>query len=192
MSQAQLLIDAVEALERCGVGYMLTGSFASSLQGEPRATHDVDIVVEVDFSVVEALAAAFGAERFYFDGIGAREALANRTMFNLIDTSTGDKVDFWAITDDPFDQSRFLRRQVVLAFGRPIAVSAPEDTILQKLKWSVASGGSSSQQRDALGVYEVQRDRIDEAYLDEWAARLEVTELLTGLRDSSRETTADE
>jgi hypothetical protein len=62
VSQSQLLIEAVAALESAGVGYMLTGSLASSLQGEPRATHDVDIVVEVDARVVAAVAVAFGTD----------------------------------------------------------------------------------------------------------------------------------
>ncbi len=145
----------------------------------------MDIVIEAHPAAVEALASVFGADRFYFDDLGAREALANRSMFNLIDVSTWDKIDFWAITDSPFDQSRFSRRQVVRAFGIAIAVSAPEDTILQKLKWSAASGRSEGQLRDALGVYDVQRDVIDEAYFDEWAESLGVTELLAWLRGQS-------
>ena len=32
------------ALERCGVAYFLGGSLASSFQGEPRSTNDVDLL----------------------------------------------------------------------------------------------------------------------------------------------------
>ena len=167
MSQTHLLIEAIEVLESAGVGYLLTGSFASSLQGEPRATHDVDFVVEVDSRLVGALAAAFKAPRYYFDPLTASEALSSRSMFNLLDTSSGDKVDFWALTDDAFDAKRFARRIWVMAFGRSIAVSSPEDTILQKLKWAKASGGSERQLRDAIGVYEFQDGSLDEQYLNE-------------------------
>jgi hypothetical protein len=185
MSQSDLLIEVVDALERAGVGYMLTGSLASSIQGEPRATHDVDLVIEVDVGAVDKLAEAFGAPGYYFDALAAQDALAARGMFNLLDTHSGDKVDFWALTADPFDASRFARRAVTHALGRAISISSPEDTILQKLRWSVDSGGSDRQVRDATGVYEVQAGALDETYLDTWADRLGVSELLAVVRTAS-------
>lgn len=185
MSQSQLLIEAVTALESAGVGYMLTGSLASSLQGEPRATHDVDIVVEVDARVVVAVASAFGTDGYFFDEIAAREALGSQGMFNLLDTRDGDKIDFWALTDDPFDRSRFERRVRTRVFGVDLSVSAPEDTILQKLKWAAAVGGSERQLRDAAGVYELQRGALDEDYLDRWAAELGIVDMLTQVRVAS-------
>ena len=47
MSQQALLTRIVETLDGAGIPYMLTGSVASSLQGEPRATHDIDLVVDI-------------------------------------------------------------------------------------------------------------------------------------------------
>jgi predicted nucleotidyltransferase len=46
MSQQALLRRVVRALDGAGVPHMLTGSLASSLQGEPRATHDIDLVID--------------------------------------------------------------------------------------------------------------------------------------------------
>lgn len=185
MSQTQLLKEAVAALESAGVGYFLSGSLASSLQGEPRATHDIDLVIEVDARVVDSLANAFGADTYFFDDLVARDALERRGMFNLIDTSSGDKIDFWALTDEPFDASRFSRRIRTAAFGVELTVSAQEDTILQKLKWAAASGGSERQIRDAIGVYELQRGLLDEEYLTHWAGELGVTTLLDDVRAAS-------
>ncbi len=45
MTQADLLRHVVGTLEEARIEYMITGSIASSLQGEPRATHDLDVVV---------------------------------------------------------------------------------------------------------------------------------------------------
>jgi len=184
VSQTDLLIETVRALDRAGVGYVLTGSIVSSLQGEPRATHDVDVVIEVDLRAVDSLAEAFGAPRYFFDGIAARDALSCLGMFNILDTTTGDKIDFWSLTHSAFDQSRFKRRIVTSAFGRDVYVTAPEDTILQKLKWSAESGGSERQMGDASSVYEVQVGVLDETYLDEWAALLGVREELAYLREA--------
>jgi hypothetical protein len=47
MSQSELLKKTIAALEAANTPYMLTGSFASSLQGEPRLTHDIDLVVAI-------------------------------------------------------------------------------------------------------------------------------------------------
>jgi hypothetical protein len=80
------------------------------------------------------------------------------------------------LTDDPFDRSRFARKRVEVVFGTPIQVSAPEDTILAKLRWAKLSGGSEKQFTDALRVYELQRPQLDLPYVSEWAARLGVEE----------------
>lgn len=99
-------------------------------------------------------------------------------MFNVLDVESGDKVDFWLLTDEPFDISRFERRREIPLFGMKVFVSSPEDTILAKLRWSLLSGGSERQERDALAVYELQFARLDHGYLDEWAQKLGVTESL--------------
>lgn len=44
---------------------MVTGSVAATLYGEPRFTHDVDLVLELPLSAIEAFAAAFPVEQFY-------------------------------------------------------------------------------------------------------------------------------
>ena len=164
---------------------MITGSVVSSLQGEPRATHDIDVVVAVRIpaaAAAAALRAAFPEPDFYLDEAAVRDAIVARGTFNLIDTREGDKVDFWLLTDDAFDRARFERRYVELFEGARLPVSRPEDTILMKLRWAAMLGGSEKQFGDALRVYEVQHGRLDEGYLDQWAAILGVTAALSRLR----------
>ncbi len=107
MSQSELLKKTIAALEAAGTPYMLTGSFASSLQGEPRLTHDIDLVVAITLAGIKALLSAFPAPDYYLDEIAIARAVAQKSQFNLLDVVGGDKVDFWLLTDDPFDQSRF-------------------------------------------------------------------------------------
>jgi hypothetical protein len=186
MSQQALLKRVAEVLGTASISYMLTGSLVSSLQGEPRATHDIDLVIEVGDLDVPRLLKALTAPDLYLDGAAVAAAVHERTSFNLIEPSTGDKVDFWPLTDDPFDSARFARRQWVEALGLRLAVSAPEDTILMKLRWARESGGSEKQLTDALRVYELQAARLDAGYLAEWADRLGVDDLLTRLREQAR------
>ena len=185
MSQQELLKLVIARLDEAGIEYMLTGSLASSLQGEPRATHDIDLVIAMRTPPSDAahtLRAAFPEPRFYLDEEAIRDAIAGTGMFNMIDTREGDKVDFWLLTTDAFDQARFARRTVEDFEGIRLQVSRPEDTILMKLKWAQMSGGSEKQFADALRVFEVQHGLLDQSYLDAWAARLGVAELLARVR----------
>ena len=168
---------------------MVSGSIASSLQGEPRATHDIDLVVAARApaaDIAARLKADFPEPDFYLDEVAVRDAIASRGMFNLIDSREGDTVDFWLLTDDPFDQTRFARRHVETFEGTALPVSRPEDTVLMKLRWAAMLGGSEKQFVDALGVHEVQHGRLDEAYLDRWAETLGATKALARLRAEAR------
>ena len=71
-------------------------------------------------------------------------------------------------------------------FGIPVKVSRPEDTILMKLRWAAISGGSEKQFGDAIRVYELQYGRIDDRYMDQWAARLNVVSMLNRIRAEAR------
>lgn len=177
MPQQELLKRVVDVLDRLGIDYMVTGSVASSLQGEPRATHDIDLLVAIPPQAVAALAQAFPPPEFFLTEDSIRNALSERSMFNLLWIDEGDKVDFWMLTDEPFDQSRFGRKYVEDVLGMKLKVSAAEDTILAKLRWARMAGGSEKQFTDALRVYEVQRPRLDQDYLDRWARTLGVQDL---------------
>lgn len=186
MSQQELLRRVVRVLDDAGVPYMATGSFVSSLQGEPRATHDIDLVVAVTPTALPALLRAFPQPDFYLDEVAAKEAIARRDMFNLLDVTGGDKVDFWVLTDEPFDAERFRRREPANAPGFQLMVSRPEDTILQKLRWAEMSGGSEKQFTDALRVYEVQFGRLDLRHMNRWAVELGIESLWKRLQAEAR------
>jgi hypothetical protein len=98
-------------------------------------------------------------------------------MFTLLDIDAGDKVDFWLLTDEPFDQSRFSRRREEEALGMRMVVPTPEDVILAKLRWCRMAGGSEKQFGDVLRVYELQHGRLDLGYLEWWVTELGVGDL---------------
>lgn len=182
MSQQELLVKVVEVLERAGIDYMVTGSVVSSLQGEPRATHDIDLVVDLSASQAPALLAAFPAPEYYLAEASIREAIQRRSMFNLLALDEGDKIDFWLLTEEPFDRSRFARRQVAEVTEMNLKISSPEDTILAKLRWAKQSGGSEKQFNDALRIYELQFANLDQKYLAQWARELNVEPLFERLK----------
>jgi len=184
--QQELLKSLVEALDSIKRPYFITGSIASSLQGEPRATHDIDVIVSLLGADIPLLEKAFQFPRYHFDPVAAQNAVRTREMFNVIFVEEGLKIDFWVMKDEPFNQSRMQRRKQVDALGIRFWVSSPEDTILAKLRWAKLSGGSEKQFRDALRVFEVQAGELDMKYLDEWAVTLGVEDLLARIRKEAR------
>ncbi|MFC1521132.1 hypothetical protein ACFL6Y_01855 [Elusimicrobiota bacterium] len=187
MSQQELLTHVIQALDQAGIEYMITGSIVSSLQGEPRSTHDIDMVIAINRTQVMRLTEAFSSPDYYLDKNSIFDAIDKQDMFNMINISTGDKVDFWMLTGEGFDQSRFSRRCTEQFMGIKMSVSSPEDTILAKLRWARLSGGSEKQFTDALRVYEVQCEKLDMTYLERWAKTLEVEDLWQRLKGEAQE-----
>jgi hypothetical protein len=185
MSQSQLLKKVLAVLESSGTPSMLTGSFASSMQGEPRLTHDIDLVVAIESQGTAALLAEFRSPDYYLDEQAAAEAIRSGSMFSLLDIGAGDKVDFWLLTDDPFDQARFARRRAERFEDIILHVSSPEDTILMKLRWAEMSGGSEKQMADVRGVFHQQSEGLDLTYIERWASRLGVAHLWESVRMSA-------
>ncbi|HLE86630.1 MAG TPA: hypothetical protein VI727_03075 [Candidatus Brocadiaceae bacterium] len=188
MSQQELLKKVIQILDAAGIQYMVTGSVASSLQGEPRSTHDIDLVVAIESAEVKKLVKAFPSPDFYLDEGSVLDAINRQGMFNLIDVNSGDKVDFWLLTDEPFDRSRFIRKYAEEVVGMRIIVSSPEDTILAKLRWAKLCGGSEKQFTDALRVYEVQFEKLDTNYMEYWAKKLDVESIWKRLKDKAETT----
>jgi hypothetical protein len=172
-------------LERFHIPYALGGSMASSVHGINRHTADADITVEPFPGRETEFAAAFG-EDYYVSLPAVEDAVRRRSSFNIIHTTTGFKLDFFVRSDDPFERSA-LDRRVSLDFpdapGQPLPVQSPEDVILFKLRWYRLGNETSEQQwKDVLGVLNVQAGKLDEGYLDEWAPRLGVEDLLARAR----------
>lgn len=174
MLQLKLLRKVLPLLEEQHIEYMITGSIVSSMQGAPRATHDVDVVVQVTQESIPVLLNAFPSPHYYISENSMKESIEKKSMFNLIEGAEGDKIDFWILTDEPFDKSRFARKQEDTFWGMKMKVSSPEDTILKKLHWAKMSGGSEKQFLDALGVYEVQYGKLDMNYMEVWVKKLSI------------------
>jgi len=182
MSQQELVKTVIEKLDSLGIPYMLTGSIVSSLQGEPRSTHDIDLIVLLRPSDIEPLLKAFPPSEFYISKTQIVQSIEKKDMFNIITLRESQKIDFWLLTDDPFDQSRFSRRYAEDFMGIKIFVSSPEDTILAKLRWAYLAGGSEKQFTDALRVFEVQYNNLDLTYLEKWVGTLHLDPLWERLK----------
>jgi hypothetical protein len=166
----------IAELDGAAVRHMLAGSFASSLPGVARTTADIDLVVDPEPRAVDRLLDVLDRERFYVDEAAAR-LIQPGGQFNVIDTTTGWKVDLMRIRDRPFSVTEFERRVPANVLGVEVFVATAEDTVLAKLEGSKASR-SDRQVQDVVDLLRVRGSDLDRAYLDHWARELGVADLL--------------
>jgi hypothetical protein len=166
-----LLAATIAHLDQAAVPYMITGSVASSYHGEPRATRDLDIIIDPDPAEITRLIRDLAAAGLCVDAGAALAALDDRTQFNAIDATTGWKVDFLVRKDRPFSREEFVRRVRANLLGTSAWIASPVDTIVAKLEWAGASG-SDRQLRDVAAMLDVGGESLDLAYVDRWVADL--------------------
>lgn len=179
-----IALKVASALNSVGAEYFLGGSLASSLQGEPRATNDIDFVIALPLGRINALRDALGPD-FEVDTDMLRDAILNARSANAFYLPVVTKIDFFGRGYEPFDEVEFSRRRVMVVRenGASLVIKSAEDTVLRKLLWFREGGSISEKQwRDIVSVLRISQTSIDDAYLDSWAARLDLTELLTQAR----------
>jgi hypothetical protein len=174
-------LSVAHVLEASGLRYLVGGSLASSLSGEPRSTLDVDIVVAMTTADVGRLAEALGAE-FDVDEMAVLRAVRERSSVNIFHRASAIKVDLFVLGGSLLDEEQMTRRQRVQVTADPdgyLYVYTPEDILLQKLRWFRKGNEVSDRQwRDVLGILMVQGNALDWTYLRERAERLGVADLL--------------
>ena len=173
--QIEFLKLIAERLDRCGLPYMVTGSFAMALYAVPRTTRDIDIVFECKPQDADKVAEIFAAD-CYVDLESVREAAASQGMFNIIHQGWVLKADLIVRKDAPYRKLEFDRRRFVEIDNTRIAVVTVEDLILSKLVWARRSE-SELQQRDVREMIECVK-KLDWEYLETWSVNLGVHDLL--------------
>jgi hypothetical protein len=182
------IVRVVRAFDALGVDYLVGGSVASSLFGEPRLTVDADLVARLLGRHAEPLVNNLARE-FYADPPSIVAAIQNQSSFNLIHLETMSKVDVFVNWRSPFGEAQFTRRQKKsVGQDAPVELffASAEDTVLAKLDWYRKGGEVSDRQwRDLLGVLKVQANALDWEYLERWAVELGVKDLLQRARSEA-------
>ena len=166
-------------LDAADLPYMITGSIAAGLYGQPRMTRDIDVVAVLYPAHASRLGQILGGE-FTTDAESVREAIVAHRMFSVMHREALQKIDFIVRDDRDYEIEKFERRRRIEVDGHPVWVIAPEDLVLSKLLWAKESR-SELQFRDVRSIIALQPD-LDWAYMDRWALRLTVAGMLAECR----------
>lgn len=113
MTLEALLRVLGQSLVQSGIPFMITGSVAAGYRGAGRATMDVDAVIDPTQSQLSDFVARVKLAGLYVSAEAAHEALAARSMFNVIDPETGWKADLVVRKARAFSEAEFARRESV-------------------------------------------------------------------------------
>lgn len=171
MSLGEFLTRVVRILDSTGVPYMLTGSLAAAYFATPRATQDIDFVIDADAPRIDRLVDALLDAGFYVSRDAAHSALESASQFNAIDPETGWKVDLIVRKGRLYSVTEFGRRKPAHVLGVEVSLTSIEDLIIAKLEWSQL-GDSDLQRRDVAQLLEAGWDSIDQAYVKRWVENL--------------------
>lgn len=163
--------NVLQKLEIENIQYIVVGSIASMVYGEPRLTRDMDLVLDIHAKDAAKFAKLFSQPEFYCPPIEIlSDEIRNKGQFNLLHVPTGLKIDIVIKKMTPFDQSRFARKQrLELWEGFCADLATAEDIIIKKLEF-YREGGSEKHIRDIRGI--ISNTEVDQQYLDLWISDL--------------------
>ncbi|MBM3123624.1 MAG: hypothetical protein FJZ87_00965 [Chloroflexi bacterium] len=179
----------LETLESTGVEYLIGGAIAAWAWGEPRATQDLDIVINLPIKAV----GKFSKELEKRNMLVPADIILDTMMEDRADIPltaihmySGLKADLYLMRDgDKLRQSAFQRR-IRIDYGPPIGkvfIHSPEDLILYKLMY-LGLSGQPKHARDIGAILRAKKDQLDYGYIEEWVNRLGLNSVWKEMLDS--------
>jgi hypothetical protein len=176
MPEPDLIEMFVLPLDRLGLRYLLTGSVAAMLYGEPRVTNDVDLVIFLRPEDIKKLVEAYPLPGFYvppIEVIIVEISRERRGQFNVIHMASGLKADFHTASRDELHAWAFRNVRKYTIEGHTIRLAPPEYVIVRKLEY-FREGGSEKHLRDIRAMLNISRETINREDLNFWIQRRSV------------------
>jgi hypothetical protein len=174
MPEPDLIELFVHPFDALGIKYLVSGSVASTLYGEPRVTHDVDLIVFLRHEDVSRLAQVYREPQFYLPPIEVilQEIIRERGgHFNIVHINSGLKADIYLAGREQLHGWALRNKKHYEIRGRTITVAPPEYVIVRKLEYYRA-GGSQKHLRDIRSMLAVSGNEVNRTALEEWVTTL--------------------
>ncbi|MCC6696739.1 MAG: hypothetical protein IT365_14005 [Candidatus Hydrogenedentes bacterium] len=172
MLEPNLVLLFTRRLERAKISYMVTGSAAAMIFGEPRLTNDVDIVVLLDRESAANMVEAFPIAEFYCppqEVISLEASRQQRGHFNVIHHETGFKADLYLSGRDSLHVWGLANSIRVHIGDDTVTIAPPEYVIVRKLEY-FREVGSEKHLRDIRAMLQNSREAIRHSDLEQFIA----------------------
>ena len=138
MQEPRLFQIFIDKLNNLQIPYMVTGSVASIVYGEPRLTHDIDIVLTFPLNFIDKFCSSFPDSDFYCppkDIIRDEILRENRGHCNIIHYKSGFKADIYFAGNDNFQHWALENIKIFKFHKIKIPIAPPEYVIIKKLEF---------------------------------------------------------
>jgi hypothetical protein len=178
----EFIRQVVAALQAAEVEYLIGGAVAAWAWGEPRATLDLDVVVDVRLDSVSRLSKELEKR----DMLVPAEIILDNILetradlpINAIHLYSGYKADLYPVREgDELRASAFQRRQKI-DLGLPLGevyLHSPEDLIIYKL-WYYSFSQQTKHLRDITSIVVTLGEQLDYDYIEKWVDQKGLTSL---------------
>lgn len=165
--------QVIAAVEAAGIEYMIGGAVAAWAWGEPRATLDLDLVVNIPLESVELLSKELEKR----DMLVPEEIILDNILedrvdlpINAIHMHSGYKADLYPLREgDELRISAFDRRRKI-DLGEQLGeiyLHSPEDLIIYKL-WYYSISQQTKHIRDITSIVMTLGDELEFNYIENW------------------------
>ncbi len=186
LSYEEFVHQVLAALEAAGIAYLIGGAVAAWAWGEPRATLDLDLVVNIPLEAVGRLS----------DELKKRDMLvpAEIILDNILETRadlpinaihmySGYKADLYPLREGDVLRATAFERRRKVDLGAPLGevyLHSPEDLIIYKL-WYYSLSQQTKHIRDITSIVTTLDDELDHSYISSWMGKMGLTGLWEAL-----------
>jgi hypothetical protein len=182
LSYEDFVRQVIAAVEAAGVSYMIGGAIAAWAWGEPRATLDLDLVVNIPLDAAGQLSKELEKR----DMLVPEEIILDNILedrvdlpINAIHMHSGYKADLYPLREgDELRSSAFDRRQKI-DLGETLGevyLHSPEDLIIYKL-WFYSTSQQTKHIRDITSIVMTLGNELDFNYIENWVNKKGLTSI---------------
>jgi hypothetical protein len=175
----QIISQFIQPLENLKIKYVVTGSIASIIYGNPRLTHDIDLVINIEKAKAKKFLDCFDSTIFYVPPLEIFQLERQREAHghvNIIHLESGFKADLyfcgtseihlWALNN--YSETKFYELQLRIA---PI-----EYVIIQKMLF-YKEAHMQKHIIDITGMLEESKDLVDFSILRDFIKKNSLEEV---------------
>lgn len=176
MQQDNLFSIFTDPLSSSGLKYFIGGSVASIVYGEPRLTHDIDVVLYINKAQASKLLTLFPEDQFYLpplDVLKSEIELGVSGHINLIHHETGFKCDVYFVGDDELQLWALENINEIDFMSTKLPIAPIEYVIVKKLSY-FKEGKSFKHIEDIKGIINESAGLIDKNVLNKFLEKYEI------------------